>query len=295
MSNRTREFFQIIETYNLNNQPLLQIQESQFSKASKMISNQLRGMNLLELHNLSMNKSLFIDKTTEINDLIAKLRQEMTLIKQNIQKLQQHLQQLKLNKQQLEHCNLVVMLLNTKLGDKSSEFTRILKIRSENLKEQQSRKELYIDTEQQQIQHRKQPSNKPGSSYTNQQSSFTSYNQPSNSSNDQTVLDFGYYEQELAQNSQNSSYMDQRSQTITQIEQTIAEIGQIYSNFSNILAQQREKVQRIDDNTLDTLGNVEGAHGEILRYYENMGNNRGLVLKTFGVVVTFFMVFVLMT
>lgn len=298
MSDRTKEFFQIIENITSSSStPLIPFstqksQKSQFTRAAAMIAKQINDLvaNLQKLTLLSQNKSLFQDKTAEINDLIASIRQEMTHIKTNITKLQQHNSNNVNsvgNKQELLHSSSVLNSLNTKLGEKSTEFTSILKIRSANLKSQQSRKELYTSESTMEISSFQQRKNVS--------SNVNNHSFGDKADGGDAVIDFGYYEQELAQNNQNSSYMDARDQTIESIEQTIAEIGNIYTQFANVLSQQREMVQRIDDNTLATLENVEGAHGQILKYYENMGGNRGLMLKTFGVVMTFFMVFVLMT
>ncbi|KAI8927597.1 t-SNARE [Entophlyctis helioformis] len=90
-------------------------------------------------------------------------------------------------------------------------------------------------------------------------------------------------------------YIESRSQAIESIEQTIAELGQIYQNFATILAGQREMVQRIDDNVMDVQMNVEGAHTQLTKYYQNISSNRALMLKVFAAVIFFFLVFVMMT
>lgn len=58
--------------------------------------------------------------------------------------------------------------------------------------------------------------------------------------------------------------------------------------FASVLAEQREMVQRIDDNIGDVQTNVEGAHGQLLKYYQGITSNRGLMVKSFAVVVVFF-------
>ncbi|KAJ3331660.1 hypothetical protein HDU76_002575, partial [Blyttiomyces sp. JEL0837] len=58
----------------------------------------------------------------------------------------------------------------------------------------------------------------------------------------------------------NMEYIESRAQAIESIESTIAELGQIYQHFAQILAGQREMIQRIDDNVQDVEMNVTGAH-----------------------------------
>lgn len=82
-----------------------------------------------------------------------------------------------------------------------------------------------------------------------------------------------------------------RDQAITSIESTIAELGSIYQQFTSILATQREQVQRIGDNVLDTEVNVENAHGQLVQFYQGISSNRWLMMKVFGVLIFFFLIF----
>jgi syntaxin 5 len=52
-------------------------------------------------------------------------------------------------------------------------------------------------------------------------------------------------------------------------------------------------VCRIDENMDDTLANVEGAQGQLLKYLNSISSNRWLIIKIFFVLVTFLLVFVL--
>ncbi len=49
---------------------------------------------------------------------------------------------------------------------------------------------------------------------------------------------------------------------------------------------------RIDANVEDTQLNVEAAHGEILKYFQSVTSNRWLMIKIFGVLIVFFIIFV---
>lgn len=80
-----------------------------------------------------------------------------------------------------------------------------------------------------------------------------------------------------------NAYMQQRSTAIESIESTISELGQIFSQLAHMVAEQRETVQRIDDNILDVADNVSGAQRELLKYYNSVASNRWLMLKIFGV------------
>ncbi|PWZ01408.1 putative syntaxin [Testicularia cyperi] len=91
------------------------------------------------------------------------------------------------------------------------------------------------------------------------------------------------------------SYMQQRSTAIESIESTISELGQIFSQLAHMVAEQRETVQRIDDNVMEVVDNVGGAQRELLKYYASVSSNRWLMLKIFGVLIVFFLLFILVS
>lgn len=97
-----------------------------------------------------------------------------------------------------------------------------------------------------------------------------------------------FLQMQLVDNQQNN-YMQQRSTAIESIESTISELGQIFSQLAHMVAEQRETVQRIDDNVMEVVDNVGGAQRELLKYYASVSSNRWLMLKIFGVLIVFFL------
>ena len=83
------------------------------------------------------------------------------------------------------------------------------------------------------------------------------------------------------------SYIQQRSTAIESIETTIAELGQIFSQLANMVAEQRDTVQRIDADTHDIVANVEGGQRELLKVLARVSNSRWLMLKIFGILIVF--------
>ncbi|KAJ3025810.1 UNVERIFIED_CONTAM: cis-Golgi t-SNARE syntaxin [Siphonaria sp. JEL0065] len=115
---------------------------------------------------------------------------------------------------------------------------------------------------------------------------------------DSAVIDMGMgSHQQLVQqnNAATMEYIESRGQAIDSIESTIAELGQIYSQFTQILSQQREMVQRIDVNVMDTEVNVTNAHNELAKFLERLQGNRWLMIQVFGILVVFFMLFVVIS
>ncbi|KAL9540476.1 hypothetical protein PS6_010744 [Mucor atramentarius] len=86
-------------------------------------------------------------------------------------------------------------------------------------------------------------------------------------------------------------YIDHRSSAIESIESTIAELGGIFQQLATMVAEQRETVQRIDQNTDDIEMNVMGAQRELLKYYTSISSNRWLIIKIFVTIVLFFLLF----
>ena len=58
------------------------------------------------------------------------------------------------------------------------------------------------------------------------------------------------------------------------------------------VAQQGEMTERIDANIEETLGNVDNAKQQLLKYLNNISNNRWLMLKVFFVLLMFLVVFI---
>uniref|UniRef100_A0A453E969 t-SNARE coiled-coil homology domain-containing protein n=1 Tax=Aegilops tauschii subsp. strangulata TaxID=200361 RepID=A0A453E969_AEGTS len=49
---------------------------------------------------------------------------------------------------------------------------------------------------------------------------------------------------------------------------------------------------RIDENMEETVANVEGAQGQLLKYLNSISSNRWLMMKIFFVLMVFLMIFI---
>lgn len=73
------------------------------------------------------------------------------------------------------------------------------------------------------------------------------------------------------------------------------ELGSIFQRLSEMVAEQGELAIRIDENVEDTLSNVTSAQAQLVKYLNTISSNRWLILKVFGVLFVFlvmFMVFI---
>ncbi|KAI7898784.1 uncharacterized protein BX663DRAFT_523453 [Cokeromyces recurvatus] len=89
----------------------------------------------------------------------------------------------------------------------------------------------------------------------------------------------------------NDRRIETRSKAIESIESTIAELGNIFQQLATMVAEQRETIQRIDQNTEDIEMNVLGAQSELLKYYRNISSNRSFILKLFMTIILLFLLF----
>lgn len=93
----------------------------------------------------------------------------------------------------------------------------------------------------------------------------------------------------------NDTYLTSRAEALRNVETTIVELGSIFQRLSEMVAEQGELAIRIDENVEDTLSNVTSAQAQLVKYLNTISSNRWLILKVFGVLFVFlvmFMVFI---
>lgn len=59
-----------------------------------------------------------------------------------------------------------------------------------------------------------------------------------------------------------------------------------------MIKEQEEQITRIDSNVDDVDMNVSMAHTELLKYFQSVTSNRWLMFKIFGVLIVFFIFFI---
>ncbi|WAQ83114.1 hypothetical protein PtA15_3A481 [Puccinia triticina] len=262
----------------------------------------------------------------QLNQQIAQLQ---TFVKQNLSSNRGQKQPVD------EHNNNVVMMLQSKLADTSMGFKDVLEIRTQNMKATRDRTEQFqfntpgLATASQSVLRSRPTSSTPYNSqstdsplYAAQQAggvasavNRTLYDskgkgkstQEGYHQNEYLALDMGknsnpaesggpqgYMQMQLAQDN-SDAYLQQRSTAIESIESTITELGSIFSQLATMVAQQGEQVQRIDQDTIDIESNIQSAQSELLKFYSSISGNRMLMFKVFGMIMIFFLLFVLLT
>jgi len=88
------------------------------------------------------------------------------------------------------------------------------------------------------------------------------------------------------------SYMQSRAEALQNVESTILELSNIFTQLATMVSEQGELAIRIDENMDDTMANVEGAQGALLKYLNRISSNRWLMIKIFFVLIIFLLIFV---
>ncbi|KAF2436442.1 t-SNARE [Tothia fuscella] len=274
---------------NGNGKPQTARQRSEFAKQAATIG---RGISstmakLERLAQLARRKTLFDDRPVEINELTYIIKQDLAQLDKDIRALQslsasQHPQRSGNADQEGEHNKNVLFLLRGKLGDVTTHFKETLELRTKNIQASRSRTENFISS----VASHSNPSTA--------QSDILSLEMPSSGSSALTRNAPASSQQlMLMEEGGSNTYIQQRGDAIETIERTMNELGGIFTQLAQMVSEQGEQIQRIDADTEDVLENVQGAQRELLKYWNRVSGNRWLVAKMFGVLMIFFLLWVL--
>ncbi|KAK5111866.1 hypothetical protein LTR62_004598 [Meristemomyces frigidus] len=298
-------------------------QRSEFARNAAGIGRGIAGtMGKLErLGELAKRKTLFDDRPVEIAELTYVIKQDLAGLNGQIGKLQQ-LQKggnvaassnsASGGKEEGEHNKNVVMLLQGKLTDVTASFKDVLEVRTKNIQASRERQDNFVSSVAGSQQHLQQPTGsdsplysttpsrirtpKPGSQPAAQQDLLSL--DPSSANNTALYQNTGTATSQqqlqlMEEGTSTNTYISQRGEAIEAIERTINELGGIFGQLAQMVSEQSEQIQRIDANTDDVVENVEGAQRELMKYWGRVQGNRWLVAKMFGVLMVFFLLWVL--
>ncbi|KAL4773765.1 t-SNARE [Aspergillus nidulans var. acristatus] len=264
---------------------------------------------LRRLAELAKRKTLFDDRPVEISELTYVIKQDLASLNQQIASLQALTlsQHPKSNRsktdQEGEHNDNVVVMLQGKLADVGANFKDVLEVRTKNIQASRSRTENFVSSVSSKSQAALDPQRsdsplypsgrrtpQPGGSsdlLTLEPSNPSPLGRPSMQSDQQLLM------MEEAESS--NSYIQSRGEAIDAIERTINELGGIFGQLAQMVSEQSEMIQRIDANTEDVVDNVQGAQRELMKYWTRVSGNRWLIAKMFGVLMIFFLLWVLIS
>ncbi|KAI8787933.1 syntaxin-5 [Biomphalaria glabrata] len=266
---------------------------SEFTQIAKRIGKDLANTfaKLEKLTILAKRKAIFDDKPLEIQELTYIIKQDINSLNDQIAQLQQlaKSQKSQNGKHLQTHSNTVVVALQSKLASMSNDFRQVLEVRTENLKHQKSRREQFSSTPV--------TSSMPPSAYQGHMNGSVLL-QDEASYNGQVAIDMtggakgGHIQSQMQLIDEQDAYIQSRAETMQNIESTIVELGSIFQQLAHMVKEQEEVVGRIDQNVEEASLNIEAAHSEILKYFQSVTSNRWLMIKIFGVLMVFFIIFI---
>lgn len=288
-------------------------ERTMFTKMAKKVGKDLAStcVKLEKLTLLAKRKTLFDDKPLEIQELTYIIKQDLNSLNQQIAQLGEINRNRRstnsTNNHIQSHATTVVAALQTRLANLSTDFKSALDIRTENLKASKTRKDNFSQStpssssgigdrsvlfrdEQLAIQQRNSPSSSAINIPADSESDISSLSSAGTSGGGMVR---SRHVQQMTLMEETDTYINERAQDMQRIETTVVELGQIFTQLATMVKEQDEMIGRIDHNVEDSLMNVNAAHTEILKYFQSVSSNRWLMIKVFGVLIVFFIIFVL--
>ncbi|KAL2346814.1 hypothetical protein Fmac_000814 [Flemingia macrophylla] len=279
--------------------------QSEFNRRASMIGFGIHqtSQKLAKLAKLAKRTSVFDDPTVEIQELTGVIKQDITALNSAVVDLQllcnSRNESGNASTDTTSHSTTVVDDLKTRLMSTTKEFKDVLTMRTENLKVHESRRQLFSSSASKESANpfvRQRPlATRPAASTSNAPAPPWASGSTSSQLFPKKQVD-GESQPLLQQQQQEvvplqDSYMQSRAEALQNVESTIHELSNIFNQLATLVSQQGEIAIRIDENMDDTLANVEGAQGALLKYLNSISSNRWLMIKIFFVLIFFLMVF----
>ncbi|PPR89549.1 hypothetical protein GOBAR_AA31137 [Gossypium barbadense] len=241
--------------------------QSEFNRRASKIGFGIHqtSQKLSKLAKLAKRTSVFDDPTMEIQELTAVIKQDITALNSAVVDLQLFCNSRNeggVSSDTSSHSTTVVDDLKSRLMNTTKEFKDVLTMRTENLKVHENRRQLFSSN-----------------ATKDSPNPFVRQRPLAVKSAAGAANNLPKWANGSASSSQLfPSYMQSRAEALQNVESTIHELGTIFNQLATLVSQQGELAIRIDENMDDTLANVEGAQGALLKYLNSISSNRILVL-----------------
>jgi len=317
-TDRTQEFLQVVslakQRKQANNQPQIRTQpktnggvaairqRQEFNQHAKQVGqNVAKTFEKLEkLTLLCKKRTLFDDRPVEISELTHIIKKDIDGLKRSLIALEATSKNIPTSgrKDVAMQTKMQIKELTSRVGNAGKSFMSVMELRRDNIKIQNERRQQFQGTSSpgpDGIRNRK--SNQTGTAFAafaaeNSNSVLwqDDYRNTSQSLSKEQAMNANFQEMQLIQ--QEDNYAQEREKSMETIESAIVEIGSVMRQLGNMVAEQQETVMRIDSNVEQAEMSIENAHSEILKYFQSVTNNRWLMVKVFGTLVAFFIIFV---
>lgn len=265
---------------------------SDFTRLAALVSGDIAStsVKLRKLTALAQRRSLFDDPTAEIQELTFVIKQDLGALNARLEDLQRlrDATRRSSNKQAGDHSENVVDSLKSRLGETAQGFKSVLKLRTESLAAQQDRRSQFMGSSASAPFGASGPGMNAnavaldlgdGSLGASGSSMSAGAGMGSGGGGGQALS--------LMRPPQDVSYQDARADAVRQVESTIVELGQIFNQLATMVTEQGEMVERIDANVDETVSNMDAGQNQLMMYYNSISGNRALILKVFGTLLMF--------
>mmetsp|Transcript_2487 Transcript_2487/g.4238 ORF Transcript_2487/g.4238 Transcript_2487/m.4238 type:complete len:280 (+) Transcript_2487:136-975(+) len=270
---RTDEFRQILRSVaaksgtpglNLEMTPHAQ---SELNRWSAEIGGEIHNASLkvADLRKMSKQKSIFNDKTNQIQELTYTVKQSIQVLNQKIEALEMKTKGSGPNKSYQAHSSALVDALKTRLLQVTKEFKDALEDRTKALEQQDKRRQMYSAGVGGFDARRPTPAGNPED------------------------LEGGGGARAM---SMQQGYTNSRAEAVQSVQKTIGELAQMFQKMAVMVTAQEEMIQRIDSDLDDTLDNTKKAQDNLLEYFHYISSNRALIIKVFLILIFFVIFFV---
>ncbi|KAF5934741.1 hypothetical protein HYC85_025870 [Camellia sinensis] len=260
--------------------------QSEFSKRASKIGFGIHqtSQKLAKLAKMAKRTSVFDDPTMVIQELTAVVKQDITALNSAVVDLQllcnSQNESGNISSDTTTHSATVVDNLKNRLMSATKEFKEVLTMRTENLKVHENRRQLFSSTASKDSTNpfvRQRPLAARAAASTSASppppwadgsaSSSQLFPRKQADRESQPLLQQQQHQQQQQQQMVplQDSYMQSRAEALHNVESTIHELGNIFTQLATMVSQQGELAIRIDENMDDTLANVEGAQGQLVR------------------------------
>lgn len=217
----------------------------------------------------------------EVAALTMGVKNDLRLLNKEIEALRESLgKRGNKSNQPQRHTEQVVQSLHSHLQETTSEFKAFLENRTDHLKEQHKMSMEY--TGKPGRPRRTQPS----LHFTEPKSAVSMNGDVSITMPPQSTLQ----QQQLRQ----FDYAKSRVHAIQSVEETIHELHGMFQQLGTLVAEQQDTIDRIDLNVSETMNNMVGVEGELLKYLAKVTSNRWLIVKIFLVLIIFIIIFIVL-
>ncbi|CDJ69004.1 syntaxin, putative [Eimeria necatrix] len=255
---RTAEFAAAAESFHFAANPPAADPRQPFSDADKNFNliasdmgNSLHAtsLKLQELAKLARQCGIYNDKTAQIQELTFEIRKTINTLNCKVDTLEKAAAAAGVSGQSKQHYITVTEVLKTRLLDVTKEFKDILMLRTENLKRQDKRRNLY------------------------------SFGGDSGTAEAEEMYDIEGGQRTTLVSRPATAYSQARAEAVENVQRVIGELASIFQRVATMIAHQEEMIQRIDQDIDTSMYHIREGQNELLNFYNRISSNRSLIIK----------------